>query len=210
VTAIHDFCDTIRSWLAIGEDVYPDSVVTTWVRMTEKILGKELRCKEMVQIDTGTIIDQRYLLPSDWRELIFVRIVGGKVLRYIPKDDFYNADYSCDQKSGYTLSGNYIIVGGTPVDVVYYPDGINLEITYYQSLPLLEDTVTWPLEEYPMMFTMKVLHVASTYSLEDERSTMWKNQSDELIKEINDEHLLSKASGSRLTRRHLGQMRSFG
>jgi hypothetical protein len=61
-----------------------------------------------------------------------------------------------------------------------------------------------------MMFTLKTLYVASMYSIEDDRSTMWKNQSDELINTANEEHLHSKASGSRLTRRHLGKARGFG
>src|SRR6187455_239003 len=111
MTAIHDFCDTIRSWLALGDDVYPDEVVTSWVRMAESILSKELRCKEMVQIDTGELIEQRYLLPADWRELIFVRVVDGRPLRYTPKDDFYNPDFSEDAKGCYSLSGDYLIVG---------------------------------------------------------------------------------------------------
>jgi hypothetical protein len=92
MTALTDQCNLIRSWLAIGDDVYPDSVVTSWIRMAEEALSKKLRCKEMIQIDTGVLIEQRYLLPSDWRELSFVRIVGSRGLRYIPKDDFYNPD----------------------------------------------------------------------------------------------------------------------
>jgi hypothetical protein len=169
--------------------------------MTESILGKQLRCKEMIQIDTGLLIDQRYLLPSDWRALDFVRLVGGKALRFIPRDDFYNPLLADDQPNCYTLSGNYIIMGGTSVD------GLSVEITYYQSLPPLGNDPTWPLIQYPMMFTLKTLATASTYALEDERGDRWEAQSSKLIDDINVEHLHSKASGSRLTAR---RRRSFG
>jgi hypothetical protein len=155
----------------------------------------------MLQIDTGLLIEQRYLLPLDWRELDFVRVVGGKGLRFAPRDDFYNPDYADDQPYCYTLSGNYLIVGGTSVD------GLSVEITYYQDLPPLGDDATWPVLKYPMMFTLKTLATASTYALEDERGDRWEAQSAKLIDDINVEHRYSKASGSRLTQRH---RRSFG
>jgi len=201
MTALGDHCNTLRDWVNLGPDVYPDSVVTSWIRMCEAILGKELRCKEMLQIDVGLLIDQRYLLPADWRQLDFVRVVGGKPLRYVPRDDFYNPDKSADQPNCYTLTGNYLIVGGTSAD------GLSVEISYYQSLPPLGDTPTWPLIQYPMLFTLKPLAVASTYAFEDERGDRWEAQSAKLIDNINQEHLMSKASGSRLTQRH---RRSFG
>jgi len=203
MTAIHDFCATIRGWLAFGEDVYPDEVVTSWVRMTESALSGELRCKEMIQIDTGTLVDQRYLLPADWRELAFVRVIDGRPLRYAPKDDFYNPDFGEDAKKCYTLSGNYLMVGSNTAD------GTLVEITYYQDLPPLDNDPTWPSVKYPTLFTLRTLTVASMYSIEDERAVMWQQSSAALIEEINREHLLSKASGSRLTRRHLGK-KGFG
>lgn len=201
MTALTDQCQIIRDWLNLGPDVYPDSVVTSWIRMTEHILGKELRCKEMVQIDTGLLKEQRLLLPDDWRELDFVRVVGGKPLRFTPRDDFYNPDLVDDQSNCYTISGNYLICGGTS------SDGLRVELTYYQSIPPLGDALTWMQTEYPTIFTVKTLATASTYALEDERGDRWEAQSAKLIDEVNEEHRHSKASGSRLTAR---RRRSFG
>jgi hypothetical protein len=201
MTALADFCQVIRDWLNIGSEVYPDSVVTQWIRMAEKEVSKRLRCKDMVQIDTGTLSQQRYLLPSDWRQLDFVRLVGGRGLRFLPRDDFYNPDFADDQKNCYCLSGNYIIVGG--MDAL----GTQIEITYYQDIPALDTTPTWFTTQYPGLSTLSVLSVASKYAIEDERSPQWEKDAGDLLMDINIEHQLSKASGSRLTQRH---RRSFG
>ena len=205
MTALHDQCEVIRGWLNLGDDVYPDSVVTSWIRMAEESLSKRLRCKDMVQIDTGLLVEQRYLLPSDWRQLDFVRVIGGRDLRYTPRTDFYNPDepFASDQKKCYTLAGNYIIVGGA------VPEGLQVEITYYQDIPPLGDENTWLQTHYITLFTMETLHVASMYSIEDERAPLWQTESDRLVGDINDEHANSKASGSRLTSRTT-KLRSFG
>lgn len=201
MTALEDQCGVIRDWLNLGSDVYPNSVVTSWIRMCEEKLSKELRCKDMLQIDVGTLIEQRYLLPSDWRGMDFVRVIGGKPLRYAPRDDFYNPDYASDQPNVYTMTGNYLITGANTAA------GTKVEISYYQDLPALGDTPTWPLVKYPTLYLVTSLGLASLYAIEDERGPIWRDQSDSLIGDINIEHQLSKASGSRLTQRH---RRSFG
>ena len=205
MTAIADFCNTIRSWLGIGADVYPDDIVASWVHMAENELSKKLRIKDMVQIDVGTLIQDRYLLPGDWRQLDFVRVVGGKPLRYAPRDDFYNPDFVADQKNCYTIIGNYIIVGGVDPSV-----GTQVELSYYQNIPPLGTDPTYMMLHYTATLTLKTLHIASMYAIEDERGPMWEGQVDDLISTLNLEHQLAKASGSRLTSRPAQRKRSFG
>lgn len=201
MTALSDQCDVIRGWLNLGPDVYPDAVVTSWIRMAEEKLSKELRCKDMVQIDVGDLIDQRYLLPSDWRAMDFVRVIGGKPLRWVPRDDFYDPDYASDQPNVYTMTGNYLITGaGTP-------DGTDVELSYYQDIPPLGDNPTFMVTKYPTVYLVTTLHLASMYAIEDDRGATWEGESASLIGDINSEHQLSRASGSKLTQRH---RRSFG
>lgn len=204
MTALSDQCDVIRGWLNLGPDVYPDSVVTSWIRMAEEALSKRLRVKEMVQIDVGTLVQDRYLLPSDWREMDFIRVIDGKPRRYVPRDDFYNPDepFASDQKNCYTIAGNYIIVGGTSATAP-----IQLEITYYQDIPPLDVDPNWIILKAPTLYTIAALGIASMYAIEDERGPLWSGQVDTLVQDMNDEHARSKASGSRLTVRH---RRSFG
>jgi hypothetical protein len=133
----------------------------------------------------------------------FVRIIGGKPLRYVPKDNFYDPDMVKDQKNCYSLSGNYLLMGANT------PDGTNVEISYYQDIPPLGNDPTWLYVRNNMLFTLKVLHIASMYSIEDERGANWDTQVVQLITAANTEHTMSKASGSLLTRRHMGRRR-FG
>jgi hypothetical protein len=203
MTALSDQCTIIRQWLAIGADVYPDQVVTQWIRMCEEWLSNQLRIRDNLQIDTGVLVGDRYLMPKDWQEMDFVRVIGGKPLRYVPRDDYYNPLYVADQPNCYTITGNYIITSGA------HTSPITLEISYYQDVPHLEDELTWVQIEYPTLFTTKTLHVASMYAIEDERNSMWETQANNLVGAMNFAHTLSKASGSRLTRRHL-QRRTFG
>lgn len=203
MTAATDHCEIIRQWLGLGSDVYPDQLVMSWTRMCEEVLSKIIRCKDNLQIDTGLLVQSRYLLPADWRELDFVRIVDGKPLRYTPREDFYNPDepYKSDQKNCYTIAGNYLIVGGTSTD------GLDVEIHYYQDVPPLGDDPTWLSQRYPTLYTLKTLHIASMYAIEDERGVMWDTEAGKLIADANKEHAVSKASGSKITQRRL---RSFG
>lgn len=204
MSAIADFCNVIRGWLNLGSEVYPDDVVTSWVRMVEGDLSVRLRCKDMIEISTATIEDTRGILPPDWRELDFVRPVGGKPRRYVPRDDFYNTDepFASDQKNCYTIIGNFLVIGG-----VSETAPVQVEVAYYQSIPPLGEDPTWLYTLYYQLLLMATLNVGSMYSIEDERSSLWKTESDRLVDDINREHMNSKASGSRLTARN---RRSFG
>ena len=203
MTALSDFCTTIRGWLAIGSDVYPDSVVTSWIRMAEESLSRQLRTAANLQIDTGTLTENRYLLPADYREMDFVRVASGRPLRYCSRDDFYNPNtpFVDDVKNCYSFNGNYILVG--PVCT----NGTLIEISYYQDVPPLENDLTWVQLKYPTLFLMYCLQIASLYSVEDERAPVWQQRAEAIVLELNVEHMRSKASGSVMTKRHL---RTFG
>jgi hypothetical protein len=203
MTALSDQCNIIRGWLNLGVDVYPDEVVTSWIRMAEETLSVRLRCREMVQVDVGTLVNQRYTLPLDWREMEFVRVIDGGPLRYTTRDDFYNTDeeYVEDRVNTYTMIGKYFITGAST------SGGTQVEISYYGDIEPLNATPTWLVTKYPTLFICSVLNVASSYAIEDERGPLWKSGQDEQIDAINAEHAKAKASGSRLTQRH---RRSFG
>src|SRR6188768_2489911 len=101
-TFLTDKCQEIRNWLAIGADVYPDAVITGWIRMAEEYLSTALRVKHMVQIDTSNLISGRVPLPLDWQEIRLVRrLDSGGVCRYNTPDDFYNPEFPEDPASPY-------------------------------------------------------------------------------------------------------------
>lgn len=213
MTAIGDYCNVIRGWLNLGASIYPDVVVTSWVRMAEEELNEALRCKHMIQIDDGVLVTGRVLLPSDWLELDLVRLNDGNAMRYEPRDEFYDQSLSPQpvkfDSSGrqittgrYTIIGNYLVISNP--DAV---NGSNVEIAYYQTIPPLGDTPNWVTTYYSQLYTIATLHVAAMYAIEDERGPMWTTQMDKLVKEINERHMTAKASGSRLVAR---RMKGFG
>jgi hypothetical protein len=185
--------------LALGADVYPDDVVTSWIRMAEEYLSVALRVKHMIQIDTSNLAVDRVALPLDWQEIRMARILpGGGACRYQTVDAFYSPNFPADpippfssQHRRYTILGNYLIVG----DVV--ADGLQVELTYYQSIPPLTDDVNnWANYYHPTVYTMKILHVASMYAIEDPRSELWDKEVVRLVNGMNAQHKIDMASGS--------------
>jgi hypothetical protein len=189
MSAITDFCSVIRGWLNLGEEIYSNSVVTSWARMSEEYLSEKLRCKHMVQIDWSVVSQDRVLLPSDWLELDTVRVKGGKPLIYSPRDYFY--DNLGNNEGKYTIVGNYIFVGN--IDAV---NGTEVELSYYQTIPPLENDPTWLYKFYNRLFILTTLWHASMYAIEDERGPTWSGAVDDYITAINTTNQLSKASGS--------------
>lgn len=201
-TFLSDKCKEIRNWLALGEDVYPDEVVTGWIRMAEEFLSTALRVKHMIQIDTSVIKDLRVPLPLDWQEVRFVRTIpGGNTYRYNTIDDFTNPEFPNPptapydtQNRRYTIVGNYVLFGN--IDSV---NGTEIEMAYYENIPpLTNDANNWINQYSPTVYTLKILHVASMYAIEDERSTIWGNEVTGLVTGMNARHQVDRASGSTL------------
>jgi len=199
-TFLTDKCAEIRSWLAIGEDVYPDSVVTGWIRMAEEYLSVALRVKHMVQIDTSLIKSDRVPLPLDWQEIRLVRLLPSyAVCRYQTPDAFFNPEFPESpeppypgRNNRYTILGNYLYVG--EIDTTA---GLQVELTYYQSIPpLTNDANNWANCYHSSVYTLKILHIASMYSIEDQRSPVWDQEVVRMVVGMNAQHKIDMASGS--------------
>lgn len=202
MTAIGDHCNNIRSWLNFS---YDDPTVTSWTRMFEETVNVNVRCKHMIAIDTGTIVNERVLLPSDWLELDFVRIVGSKPLRFRGRDEFYTNDNNDPNYNSfrYSISGNYLLVGNTQNGL----NSENVEITYFQEIPPLSVNSNWLMNHYPGLYVFGTMVAALAYGVEDERAAGWAQKVSDYFGSINNEWLASKSSGSRLT---LKRRQGFG
>jgi len=195
-----DKCIEIRNWLALGDDVYPDPVVTGWIRMAEEYLSTVLRVKHMIQIDTAILTEDRVPLPRDWQEIRMMRILpGGGSCRYQTPDTFYNPEFPEDpatpydtRRKRYTILGNYGIFG----EVTASP-GLRAEITYYQNIPpLTDENNNWANFYHPIVYTLKILHIASLYAIEDERGGTWDKEVTRSVNDMNSAHKIDMASGS--------------
>lgn len=198
-TFLTDKCAEIRKWLAIGAEVYPDDVVTGWIRMAEEYLSTALRVKHMIQIDHATLDVDRVPLPRDWQEIRMARILpGGGACRYQTPDAFYNPEFPYEptppfdtRRKRYTIMGNYAIFGDIS------GSGLHVELTYYQNIPPLTNELNnWPNVYHPIVYTLKILHIASLYAIEDERGGTWDKEVTRSVNEMNAAHLIDRASGS--------------
>lgn len=176
-------------------DDYSDELVTSWVRMAEGSISTRLRCKHQIEIVNAVINDNRSLLPDLWLELDFVRVVDGPVLEFVPRSVFFS-DYPLDNT--YTITGNYLQVHGAADS---HP--INVEISFYSAVPALNLVPTWLSLRYPELLTTATLAVSFAYS-EDPRLDSFNEKMANMISAVNNEHILSKASGSTLVIRRKG------
>ena len=206
MTAIGDLCSVIRGWVNFE---YDDALITSWTRMAEELISTVLRCKHMIQIDTGVVRNGRVLLPTDWLELDFVRDLDfNRPLTYRERTQFYSnpdpldANYNIGR---YTLSGNFLMTN--PVEET---DGRNIELTYYQAIPPLGDDINWLMQYYSRLYVTATLSVATMYSIEDDRAATWQAAMQTFIDSINEEHIKSKTSGGLLILPGKTKKKGFG
>lgn len=193
MTAIADHCSTIRDWL--NYDSYSDELITSWTRMFEEWASEKLRSKHMIAIDTAYINQRRVMLPSDWLEIDFVHIIDGKPLHFRTRDEFYRAigeNRSHANEGYYTLTGNYLIIGGD----ISSTQGKSVELSYYQTIPPLGDDVNWLMAYYSRLYVTGTLSVATAYGIEHEKAAIWQAAAQELIDTINANDKAAKSSGS--------------
>jgi hypothetical protein len=168
--------------------------------MAEEFLSTQLRVKHMIQFDTATLVEDRVPLPRDWQEVRMARILpGGGACRYQTPDAFYNPEFPDDpqapfdtRRKRYTILGNYAIFG----DVTASP-GLRVELAYYQNIPpLTNEANNWANYYHPTVYTLKILHIASLYAIEDERGGNWDKEVTRSVNDMNAAHKVDQASGS--------------
>lgn len=203
-----DFKSQIAEW-ANRQD-WSDALVTSFVRMAESKLNKELRVALMIQMDDGIITSRCAQLPDDWLAMDLVRVAnengadGFLPARYKSRDEFFT-QRDTHTWMYYTLVGTTMYFGGTPDPV----DGTEYKIAYYGEVPVLSDTQTsWVYTKYPDLYLSAAMMHAYMHAVgEEQNAANSKSLTEDTIQKLNAAHLGAKASGSRVTRqRH----RSFG
>lgn len=193
MTAISDHCTVINDWLNFE---YSEALVTSWTRMAEQYLSTIVRSKHMIAIDVANVSSSRVALPSDWLVLDFVRVVDGIPLKFRTREEFYsNPTNDPNRNEGfYTLTGNYLMVGGNVAD------GKQVELSYYEEIPPLADDPNWLMERYTGLYITATLSAGAAYSIEDSRIPQWQTATDRFANQITAEHMASKTSGSILVK----------
>jgi len=190
------FIDSINKWM---NRKYDNTQISQWIKFAEERISEELRIADMMDIDVGILTNRRVLLPSDWKELDFVHYENGRSLEFKSRTEFYNLG-EANAKNFYTITGNYIVVGG-PIDSV---NGLPIEISYYASVPPFVEEDTWLYTKYERLYMAATLVSASAFGVEDQRAVLWETEATNRINALNVEHLRARNSGSRLATKRTG------
>jgi hypothetical protein len=208
MTDFSDFKTSIAEW-ANRQD-WSDALVTSFVRMAEQKLNQDLRVDRMLQTELGLVVSRCVALPDDWLQTDLVQMPspstpsGYSPWRYKSRDEFFNLvdKYAYGY---YTYKGRSIYFGGTP-DAV---NGQECKLTYYAEVPVFSDIInSWVYTKYPNLYLFASLMHADLHAVgEENQAAMLKAQVEDVIQKLNSAHLISKASGSRITRT---RTRTFG
>jgi len=189
---------------------WPPALVQGFISMAEQKFNAELRVDRMLNFATNIVTCRCSTLPDDWLEMYLVNISnenganGYLPIRYKSNDEFFNLT-DCWAYGYYTIVGRVITFGGTP-DLT---EATSYTINYYGEVPPLNDTTdSWLYTKYPTLYLFGSLIHSNLYSLgEEDKAANMKQLVEDTIAKLNNDHLKSKASGSRVTR---SAVRSFG
>lgn len=174
ITTYSNLKTTIASYLN-REDL--TAYLGDFISLAESRLNRELRVREMVNIDTSTNTvagTQSYDLPTGYIEATTVIFQSNPftTLRFMANSDFYNK-YNSSQSSG---TPQYFTVVGTKILLGMQPDSATtLQINYYKKLTALSDSNATNdiLTNYPELYLYASLAESSPFLMQDERLQVW-------------------------------------
>ena len=174
ITTYSNLKTTISSYLN-REDL--TAYLGDFITLAESRLNRELRVREMVNIDTSTNTvagTQSYDLPTGYIEATTVIFQSNPftTLRFMANSDFYNK-YNSSQSSG---TPQYFTVVGTKILLGMQPDSATtLQINYYKKLTALSDSNATNdiLTNYPELYLYASLAESSPFLMQDERLQVW-------------------------------------
>jgi hypothetical protein len=166
----------------------------------------------MMKITVNTVDHECADLPDDWIKADFMLIqatnapYGWTPIKYQPADEFFlfpNSNRTTCGRS--TIRGRTIYFGG-PIDAL---NGTPFRMHYYAEVPVFsDDTPSWLYTKYPALYRYAALMHADLHAVGEEMTAAGlKVLVEDEITKLNNQHLLAKASGSRINR---SRMRSFG
>lgn len=215
-----DYIDKLRNW--IDDEDISDSVITDWIRDGEERINNELRTDIQIERTEATLNDDCVVLPPDWLEHVYVRMVNGRPFDFITPHDYWEMKYGPpsgslvpqpDPYGGavYPAPGRkqlYTTIGRTLF--VYPPINpdllVKVELAYYRSLVPLGDNKDAVFDRYPTIYRHAALTAGAPYLIEDERINVWGALATAAIQKANDAHVKGRWSGSPLPQ----LIRSFG
>lgn len=144
------FSDFLDLRLAVADHVGNrnlSDVMPRLVQTAEAYLNKELRCRQMITVDTLTFTDGVSDLPYDFLEMLHVYGLNGYQMR---AGSLADAQRQGSMWSKYSIDGSNIYINGYSGD---------RDIEYYAKLPTLTtspSTSNWLLADCPNVYLYAV------------------------------------------------------
>jgi len=187
ITTYSNLKTTIASYLN-REDL--TAYLGDFITLAESRLNRELRVREMVEINTSTNTvagTQSYDLPTGYLEALTVIYQSNPftTLRFMANSDFYN-NYNSSQSSGIPT---YFTIVGTKILLGMQPDSAQtLQINHYKKVSALSDSNATNdiLTNYPELYLYGALAESSPFLMQDERLQIWAGLYKEALKNANE------------------------
>lgn len=190
-----DLKSNIADWLNRSDLT---SVIPTFVALAEADLNRILRHWRMEKRSVAETSGQYLDLPTDWIELIRVKLTGGGTteLELISQADMSDLRDRSGDASG--TPAFYCITGG---QLEFYPTPSsthNVEIVYYASLDSLtaDGDENWLLTHHPDAYMYSALTHAAPYLDDDARVQVWSSLAQKAVSSINTESQQARFSGT--------------
>lgn len=202
MTDFADFKAQIAEWEARAD--WSDALLTSFVRMAEEYISKDLRLDWNMITLPLTLFARQIALPNNWQRAELILGPTGTPIRFKSMDEFFNLTDK-NAFGFYTILGRNIALGGTP-DAV---NGLVITLTYFGNVPVFSDTQnSWLYTKFQSLYLSAARMHAKLHAVGEEDQALGLKQAvDDEIAKLNAQYLISKASGSRLTRT---RTRSFG
>jgi hypothetical protein len=146
--------------------------IPDFIRLVESRLNRELRVREMITQETGSITTNELAVPTDFVETFrFMLDTASEIpLEYRPIEDWdlRVSGGTSGQPRGYSVSGTEFRFYPTPDTTYAYT------LDYYAKIPALSDTNTsnWLLAKAPDVYLYGSLVEASAFLLDDGRVSL--------------------------------------
>jgi len=178
------------------------SYLDTFIDLAESRMSRDLRLREMEEIDTSTTTvsgTQSYDLPTGYLEMRYVALQTSpyRFLRYVTPPDFmrlYNLGVGSGASTHYTIIKNKIHLGKAPdsADVIQF--GFFKRPTALSSSNTTNDILTY----FPDLYLYSALAESEPFLMNDERLQVWASLYKEGVKTANESAQRGRTSSAPL------------
>lgn len=195
-----DLQTSVASWLARTDLT---TQIPDFVALAESRMNRELRVREMITTETGTVTGQDLDVPTDFIEVVRIKLdtESDLPLEYRPLED-------SEQRVAAIVNGQprWFTILGTSFKFYPSPDtDYDYTLDYYATLPALSDTdqTNWLILKAPDLYLFGALAEAAPYLMDDARVAYWESRYQQAKSLLQDAEFRSKRTSGPLRMRVL-------